>query len=87
MMIQPDKVKTKIKDNIEDAQVDVLDMTGDGDHFRVVVVSDQFEGLPMVKQHQLVYDALGESMDGDIHALGLKTYTPEEWQDVKQSTS
>jgi acid stress-induced BolA-like protein IbaG/YrbA len=86
-MIQPDKVKNKIKENIEDARVDVLDMTGDGDHFRVVVVSDEFEGLPMVKQHQLVYDALGESMDDDIHALGLKTYTPEEWQDVKQSTS
>ncbi len=62
-------------------------MTGDMDHFRVVVVSDEFEGLPMVKQHQLVYDALGNSMEDDIHALGLKTYTPKEWKNVKQSTS
>ncbi|MFB6344483.1 MAG: BolA family protein [bacterium] len=85
-MIDPEAVKDKITDELEDPQVDVLDMTGDGDHFRVVVVSESFSGLPMVKQHQLVYDALGDSMDEDIHALGLKTYTPEEWQEVKEST-
>jgi acid stress-induced BolA-like protein IbaG/YrbA len=85
-MIEPSTVKEKIGDSLDDARVDVLDMTGDGDHFRVVVISEEFEGLPMVKQHQLVYDALGDSMDDDIHALGLKTYTPDEWQEVKQSS-
>ena len=86
-MMDPELVKEKIAEEIEDARVDVLDMTGDGDHFRVVVVSEEFEGKPMVKQHQLVYDALGDSMDGDIHALGLKTYTPQEWEDVKESNT
>lgn len=86
-MIDPERVKEKIADNIENARVDVLDMTGDGDHFRVVVVAEAFEGKPMVKQHQLVYDALGDSMEGDIHALGLKTYTPEEWENLQESSS
>lgn len=84
-MIDPETVKDKIATELDDPRVDVLDMTGDGDHFRVVVISESFEGLPMVKQHQLVYDALGESMDEDIHALGLKTYTPEEWEQVQES--
>jgi acid stress-induced BolA-like protein IbaG/YrbA len=86
-MIDPEVVKEKIADGIEDARVDVLDMTGDGDHFRVVVVAEAFEGLPMVKQHQLVYDALGNSMEGDIHALGLKTYTPDEWENLQESST
>lgn len=86
-MIDPEVVKEKIADDIENARVDVLDMTGDGDHFRVVVVAEAFEGLPMVKQHQLVYDALGDSMEGDIHALGLKTYTPEEWENLQESNT
>lgn len=86
-MIDPETLKEKIAESLDEAQVNVLDMTGEGDHFRVAVVAEDFEGLPMVKQHQLVYDALGESMDGDIHALGLKTYTPSEWGKIQESTS
>lgn len=82
-----DRVKTQIRNALEDARVAVQDMTGDGDHFRVIVISDAFEGLPMVQQHKLVYDALGDSMDEDIHALGLKTYTPEEWDEVSRTQS
>lgn len=52
---------------------------GDGDHFDAVVVSEQFSGLTMVQQHQLVYGTLGGRMGGEIHALALKTFTPEEW--------
>lgn len=88
-MIEPDKVKRRIQEHIEGALVQVMDMTGGQDHFRVVVISEAFEGLPMVKQHQKVYDALGDAFEGgdqaDIHALGLKTYTPEEWEDMTGS--
>ncbi len=52
---------------------------GDGDHFDAVVVSERFSGLTMVQQHQLVYGTLGDRMGREIHALALKTYTPEEW--------
>lgn len=85
--MDPETVESEITDALEEARVAVQDMTGEGDHFRVLVVSEAFEGLPMVKQHQLVYDALGDSMEEEIHALGLKTYTPEEWQKMAQSQS
>jgi len=49
-------------------------------HFRAVVVSPAFEGRSLVQQHQLVYDALGEHMTTDIHAMEIKTYTPEEYE-------
>ena len=52
---------------------------GEGDHFEAVVVSEKFAGRSMVEQHRLVYGALGDRMGGEIHALALRTCTPEEW--------
>jgi acid stress-induced BolA-like protein IbaG/YrbA len=52
----------------------------DGQHFDATVVSPDFEGQSMIRQHQMVYATLGNRMGtGEIHALGLKTYTPQEW--------
>jgi BolA family transcriptional regulator, general stress-responsive regulator len=53
---------------------------GGGGHFVVTVVSEQFAGLPLIKQHRLVYAALAEKMGSAIHALSLKTFTPKQWQ-------
>ena len=55
----------------------------DGTHFESVIVSNAFVGKSMVQQHQLVYKALGDRMRSEIHALSMKTYTPEQWN--KQS--
>ncbi len=52
----------------------------DGTHFEAVVVSSAFEGKNMVQQHQLVYAALGDRMRAEIHALSMKTHTPDAWQ-------
>ena len=49
-----------------------------GGHFEVVVVAQNFSGLNMLARHRLVYDALGEAMRNEIHALSIKAYTPEE---------
>jgi acid stress-induced BolA-like protein IbaG/YrbA len=57
----------------------------DGHHFSAVIVSEQFRGKNMVKQHQLVYQALGDRMREEIHALSMKTYTPEQWEAAKNS--
>ena len=56
-----------------------LEVRGDGAHFEAVIVSPEFANLSRVKQHQLVYRALGERMREEIHALSMKTYSPEEW--------
>jgi acid stress-induced BolA-like protein IbaG/YrbA len=52
----------------------------DGHHFSAVIVSTQFQGKSVVQQHQLVYRALGDRMREEIHALSMKTYTPEQWE-------
>ncbi len=52
----------------------------DGRHFQALIVSAKFSGLMRVAQHQLVYKALGDAMDSDIHALTMRTLTPEEWR-------
>jgi len=51
----------------------------DGQHFEALVVSPQFTGKNKVQQHQLVYLALGDRMRSEIHALALRTFTPEGW--------
>lgn len=80
-MISPDQVESLIKAEIPDAQVQVQDLTGGGDHLQAIVISSQFEGKSLVKQHQLVYGALRQEMATEaIHALALKTYTPEAWE-------
>jgi len=79
-MISPDQVETMIKSDLPDAQVQIQDLTGGGDHYQVVVVSSEFEGKRLIQQHQLVYGAVRQAMSSEaIHALSLKTYTPEAW--------
>ena len=80
-MISPAEVEAMIQAEIPDAQVQVQDLTGGGDHLQAIVISSQFEGKSLVKQHQLVYGALQQAMATEaIHALALKTYTPESWE-------
>jgi acid stress-induced BolA-like protein IbaG/YrbA len=79
-MISPDQVATMIQSGLPDADVQVQDLTGGGDHYQVVVVSSAFEGRSLVQQHQLVYGAVRDAMSSEaIHALALKTYTPDAW--------
>lgn len=76
-MIEPEVIVRKIKDELEDAEVQVEDLTGTKDHYQVEVVSEAFDGKPLIKQHRMIYDALGDEMDGPIHALTLETKTPD----------
>jgi acid stress-induced BolA-like protein IbaG/YrbA len=57
-----------------------LEVAGDGEHFQALIVSREFEGRNRVQRHQLVYRALGDRMREEIHALSMRTLTPQEWQ-------
>ena len=79
--ITPSQVKASIEAGIPESLVQITDLTGGGDHYQAVVVSAQFAGKSLIQQHQLVYGTVSEAMaSGAIHALALKTYTPETWQ-------
>jgi len=75
-MVEPSSIATSIRAGIACTH---LEVTGDGAHFEAVVVSPAFAGLPRVRRHQLVYAALGDRMREEIHALSMKTLSPEEW--------
>ena len=80
--MNPEELEKLIKAAFADGHVDV---TGDGRHFSAVVVSEAFSGKNMIAQHRLVYAALGDRFDTEaVHALSLKTYTPEQWQALQQ---
>jgi acid stress-induced BolA-like protein IbaG/YrbA len=84
-MITPESVTAMIKAGLPDAEVQVQDLTGGGDHYQVTVVSTEFEGKSLIKQHQLVYGAVQQAMSSEaIHALSLKTYTPATWAAAAQ---
>jgi len=75
-MVDPASIEESIRAGLHCTH---LQVTGDGAHFDAVIVSPAFAGLSRVRQHQLVYAALGERMREEIHALSMKTFSPEEW--------
>ena len=76
-MATVDSVKQGIAAGLE---CEHLEVAGDGEHFQALIVSRQFEGRNRVQRHQLVYKALGDRMREEIHALSMRTITPEEWR-------
>ncbi len=72
-----EQVKKLIEESLSGAAVEVIDERGTGDHFSAVVEWTGFEGLSLLEQHQKVYEAVGELLTREIHALQLKTFTPE----------
>jgi len=81
--ITPEEIQSLITKAIPDAVVQVRDFTGGGDHYEAVVVSSAFAGKTQVARHRLVYGALQEAMAQRIHALALKTFTPEEFRQAE----
>lgn len=72
-MPSPETIKTLLISAFPDARVEVTDLTGTQDHFQALVVTRAFDGKSRVEQHKMVYAALGELMEADIHALALTT--------------
>jgi acid stress-induced BolA-like protein IbaG/YrbA len=75
-MVDPSSIEQSIRSGLDCTH---LEVQGDGAHFEAVVVSPAFAGASRVKRHQLVYAALGDRMKEEIHALSMKTFTPDEW--------
>lgn len=69
-------IETMIKAALPDAEVEITDLAGDGDHYSARVTSAEFAGKSRITQHKLVYAALGENMGGALHALQLTTAVP-----------
>jgi stress-induced morphogen len=77
MAMAAEDIKSMIRAALPGALVEITDLAGDGEHYAARVVSESFRGMPRVKQHKAVYDALGGRMGGVLHALQLTTAAPE----------
>lgn len=87
-MINPDDLTSMIQSGLPGAEVFVQDLTGGGDHYQATVISTEFEGKNLVQQHQLVYQSVNSVMASEqLHALALKTFTPEKWQIQQTDTA
>ena len=76
MPMAAEEIEVLIRAAIPDAKIEIRDLAGDGDHYAARVVSAAFVGVPKVKQHQMVYRALGGRMGNELHALQLETAAP-----------
>lgn len=76
MAMQASEIESLIREALPDAQVEIRDLAGDGDHYAATVVSEAFRGKTRVQQHQIVYGALKGRMGGELHALALTTSAP-----------
>lgn len=76
-MMTADEIEKTLRAAFPDAEIVVEDLAGDGDHFACEVVSETFRGVPRVKQHKLVYEAFGNRVGTELHALAVKTRTPD----------
>ena len=76
-MVTPESVKAGIEAGLACEHLEVM---GDGQHFQALIVSAAFDGQSRVQRHQLVYAALGSRMREEIHALSMRTLTPQEWK-------
>ena len=80
-MVSPDEITSTLERALPGSTIQVRDLTGGGDHFQVIIVSSLFDGKGLVDQHQMVYAALRDALGSErIHALALKTYTPDQWE-------
>jgi stress-induced morphogen len=78
MAMDAKSIETLIRQALPDAQVEIRDLAGDGDHYAASIVSAAFRGKSRVQQHQMVYQALKGKMGGELHALALQTSAPKD---------
>ena len=85
-----DRIEATLRERLDAVHVEVIDdsqlhaghagAASGGGHFRALIVSPRFEGLTRVAAQRVVYEALAEEMGGEIHALSMRTLTPDEWE-------
>ena len=74
------EIQLLIEEKLPESQVAVVDTRGSGDHFEIMVISDNFEGISLIDRHRIIHSALGENLGGSIHAVEIKAYTPKQWE-------
>lgn len=84
VLMTADQIKARIQTLAPNTQAQLIDLTGTQDHWQAIIVSSAFEGKTLVERHRMVFDLFkAEVESNDVHALTLKTYTPEQYERMK----
>ncbi len=82
-MIEATEIENAILDTLDGATIELKNPRGDGLHFDAIVIAAQFAGKSLIEQQRLVMGSLTELFGSSLHAMSLKTYTPDEWEKIK----
>ena len=74
------EVQALLEKDFPDSNIAIVDTRGSGDHFEIMVVSDNFEGVALLERHRMIHSALGDNLGGAIHAVEIKAYTKKQWE-------
>ena len=75
-----DKIKKRLEIYFSDGKVEVFDTRGTGDHFSIIIISNKFDDVEIVKRHQMIYEIFKKEITNEIHAMQIQAYTNEEWK-------
>ena len=75
-----DKIKKRLEIYFSDGKVEVFDTRGTGDHFSIIIISNKFDDVKIVKRHQMIYEIFKKEIISEIHAMQIQAYTNEEWK-------
>ena len=75
-----DKIKKRLEVYFSDGKVEVFDTRGTGDHFSIIIISNKFDDVKIVKRHQMIYEIFKKEITNEIHAMQIQAYTNEEWK-------
>jgi len=78
-----EEIKERLNKNFPGDKVEAFDLRGSGDHFSVVVISDQFKNMSLVDRHRAIYSIFKDEISKEIHAMQIQTYTSKEWYNKK----
>ena len=78
-----EKIKERLIKKFPNAKVDAFDLRDSGDHFSIVVISDEFDSVSLVNRHRMIYSIFKDEITKEIHAMQIQTYTYKEWRDKK----
>ena len=78
-----EEIKEKLKINFPKDKVEVFDSRGTGDHYSIIVISDNFIDISLVNRHRMIYSIFEKEITTEIHAMQIQTYTHDEWKNKK----
>ena len=78
-----EQILNRLHENFIDSEIEVQDMTGQSNHFNLLIISNDFKSVSLIKRHKIIHSIFKEELTTEIHAFQIKALTPAEWRNKK----